>query len=69
VCARFEMAKAKTENEKILAALGDVNRRLGDLFILEACRAGVKQQEIRAILGIDLSRVTRIARHVKEKRN
>jgi hypothetical protein len=61
------MANPKTDNEKILGALEDINRRLGDLFILEAARAGIKQQEIRAILGIDMSRVTRIARHVKEK--
>lgn len=63
------MANPKTDNEKILAALEDINRRLGDLFILQAARAGIKQQEIRAILGIDMSRVTRIARHVKEKGN
>ncbi|HUE57094.1 MAG TPA: hypothetical protein VMO76_14770 [Candidatus Udaeobacter sp.] len=61
------MANPKTDNEKILGALEDINRRLGDLFILEAARAGIKQQEIRAILGIDMGRVTRIARHVKEK--
>jgi DNA-directed RNA polymerase specialized sigma24 family protein len=63
------MANPKTDNEKILAALEDINRRLGDIFILQAARAGIKQQEIRAILGIDMSRVTRIARHVKEKGN
>lgn len=58
---------AKTESEKMLAALEDLHTRVEDLFVLEACRAGVKQQEIRAILGIDMSRVTRIAKHVKEK--
>jgi hypothetical protein len=60
------MAKLKTDSEKILAALEDLHKRLDDLFILEASRAGIKQQEIRAILGIDMARVTRIARHVKE---
>jgi len=60
------MAKAKTDTEKLLTALGDVHKRLEDLFILEACRSGIKQQEIRAILGIDIARVSRIAKHVKE---
>jgi hypothetical protein len=61
------MAKPKTEGEKILSALEAISRRLGDLFILEASRAGIKHQEIRAILGIDISRVTKVARHVKTK--
>jgi len=60
------MAKPKTDNEKMLAALGDVNTRLEDLFILEACRAGIKGHEIRSILGIDMARVTKIVKHVKK---
>jgi DNA-directed RNA polymerase specialized sigma24 family protein len=60
---------AKTDSEKILAALDNLHTCLEDLFVLEACRAGIKQQEIRAILGIDLGRVTRIGRHVKNKAN
>ena len=61
------MAKAKTDNEKIFVALEELHKCFEDLFILEACRAGIRQQEIRAILGIDMGRVTRIAKHVKEK--
>jgi hypothetical protein len=60
------MAKVKSDTDKILTALDDVHRRLEDLFILEARRFGIKQQEIRAILGIDMARVTRIAKHVQE---
>jgi hypothetical protein len=59
--------EAKTDSEKILAALEDVHTRLEDLFVLEACRAGIKHHEIRAILAIDIKRVTRIGRHVKQK--
>jgi hypothetical protein len=62
------MVKTKTDAEKILAALEDVHTRLEDLFILQACRAGIKQKEIRAILGIDIVRVARIAKHVKEEK-
>lgn len=61
------MAKPRTEGEKILSALEDIHRRLGDLFILQAAGAGIKHQEIRAILGIDIARVTKVARHVKTK--
>lgn len=60
------MAKPKTDNEKILAALGDLNARLEALFVLEASRAGIKGHEIRSILGIDMARVTRIVKHVKK---
>lgn len=60
---------AQTDSEKILAALEDLRTRLEDLFVLEACRAGIKHQEIRAILGIDIKRVTRIGRNVKQKEN
>ena len=61
------MAKAETDSQKLLAALSDVHTILEDLFILEASRAGIKQHEIRKVLGIDMARVTRIAKRVKQK--
>ncbi len=60
------MAKAKTDTEKILAALEDLHTRIEDLFVLEASRAGIGGHQIRAILGIDMARVTRIAKYVKK---
>jgi hypothetical protein len=60
------MANIKTDSDKLLAAVEDISTRLEDLFILEASKAGIKQQEIRALLGIEMARVTRIARHVKQ---
>jgi hypothetical protein len=60
------MAKTVSDSERILGALDDLLTLIENLFILEACRAGIKQQEIRAILGIDMARVTRIAKHAKE---
>jgi hypothetical protein len=62
------MAKTKTDSDKLLEAVENLNRRLEDLFILEATKARIKQQEIRALLGIDIARVTRIARHVKQEK-
>ncbi len=55
-------------SEKVLAGLAKISTLLEDVFILQACRAGMKHQEIRAILHIDIRRVTRIGRHVKEER-
>jgi DNA-directed RNA polymerase specialized sigma24 family protein len=61
------MAKEKSDNEKILAALVDLRRRVEELFILQATIAGVGQREVRAMLGIDLSRVTKVAKHAKKE--
>jgi DNA-directed RNA polymerase specialized sigma24 family protein len=60
------MTKAKTDNERILATLGELSKRIEDLFILEASLAGLGQREIRAMLGIELSRVTKIAKLAKK---
>jgi hypothetical protein len=38
---------------------------LRDLLIVELAKAGVPQPEIRKILGCDMHRVSRIARHLK----
>jgi Trp operon repressor len=38
---------------------------LKDLLITELAKADVPQREIRKIVGCDIHRVTRIARHVK----
>jgi hypothetical protein len=62
------MSNPKSDTDQILAALDDLHTRLEDIFILQSARAGVKQQQIRAILGIDMARVTRIAKHVKEEK-
>lgn len=38
---------------------------LRDLLIVELAKAGVPQPEIRGIVGCDMHRVSRIARHFK----
>jgi hypothetical protein len=60
------MAKLKTESEKILNALEKLHTGLEDIFVLEASRAGIGGHKIRAILGIEMARVTRITKHVKK---
>jgi hypothetical protein len=40
---------------------------LRDLLITELARAGVPQLEIRKIVGCDVHKDTRIARHIKQE--
>ncbi len=39
-----------------------------DLLIVELARAGVPQPRIREIVGVDMARVSRIARHIKKSK-
>ena len=39
-----------------------------DLFILQAAETGLKKEAVRKILGVGMSRVTRIWRHVEKKK-
>lgn len=61
------MTNMSEDNEKLLSALGKIATLLEGLFILGASRAGIKQQDIRAILRVDIGRVARIAKHIKRE--
>ena len=39
--------------------------RAGNIFVLEATKAGVPQHETRKILRINIGRVNKIAKHIK----
>jgi hypothetical protein len=41
---------------------------LRDLLITELAKAGVPQLEIRKIVGCDIHKVSRIARHIKQEK-
>lgn len=41
---------------------------LRDLLILQLTLAGVTQHEVRKIVGVEMARVTRIAKHLKKAR-
>jgi DNA-directed RNA polymerase specialized sigma24 family protein len=60
------MTKVKTDNDRILDALEALTERIEDLFILQASLAGLGQREIRAMLGINLTRVTKMAKLAKK---
>lgn len=46
---------------------GDTTEILKDILIVQLGMAGVRQQDIRAIVGCDINRVSRIVRHIKTK--
>jgi len=45
----------------------DATELLKDILIVQLGMAGVRQQDIRAIVGCDINRVSRIVRHIKTK--
>ncbi len=56
------MAKKPKRNSDEVAGL------LTDLVITQLAASGVQQQAIRQILGCDMNRVSRIAKHIKAAR-
>jgi uncharacterized membrane protein len=57
------MRKAKDENDSRVLEL------LQDLLIASLGKAGVKQAEIRKIVGCSMDRVNRIVKHLERGRN
>ena len=56
------MSKSKDDRNE------EVPELLRDLLITSLGTAGVKQTEIRKIVGCDMNRVTRIVKHIKQER-
>ncbi len=54
------MAKAKQQKQQTVEDL------LRDMMIIQLALAGVAQHEIREIVGVDMNRVSRIAKHLKK---
>jgi len=46
----------------------ETNDLLRDLLIVQLGLAGVKQHTIREIVGCDINRVSRIVKHLKQKK-
>ena len=47
--------------------LEEVVRLLEDLFILQGLQAGIRNDDLRAILAIDKRRINRISKLVKDR--
>lgn len=54
------MAKAKQQKQQ------GVEDLLRDMMIVQLALAGVTQHQIREIVGVDMHRVSRIAKHLKK---
>ncbi|XOB42419.1 MAG: hypothetical protein ACKKMP_03610 [Candidatus Nealsonbacteria bacterium] len=54
--------KNKDLEKKVLEKLDLIVELLQNLFILEASKANMKKQEIRKVLGIRMSNVSRISK-------
>jgi hypothetical protein len=55
----------KTAKDNLGEKLDVVIRLIQDLFILEATRAGIQQEEIRKVLGVRKTRVSSISKHIE----
>lgn len=56
------MAKGKQQKQQSVEDL------LRDMMIVQLALAGVAQHQIREIVGVDMHRVSRIAKHIKKAR-
>jgi len=56
------MTKARTQKQQSVEDL------LRDLMIVQLALAGVTQHQIREIVGVDMNRVSRIAKHIRKSK-
>jgi hypothetical protein len=59
------MASKGDGRDPLLDEVRGIRGLLEDLLILECARTGMKRDDLRAIVGVDNNRISRIARHVK----
>ena len=52
--------------DPILGELQAIRGAIENLLILECARTGMKREDLRAIVGVDNNRISKIARHVKQ---
>jgi len=62
------VARHNSGSSKIEEKLEAIVRLLEDLFVLEAARAGLTRDNIRAVLPVDNNRISAIMRGLKRKR-
>ncbi len=54
------------ETEAISRQLNRIIQILEDIFILQASIAQMNRKKLRAVVGIDMKRVNRISKHIKQ---
>lgn len=63
------MARKEADSDPLVGKISDLLSVVQDLFILQAARAGLSKAQVRAALGVDNSRVSRIWKHVKKAKS
>jgi len=58
--------KEKDNDSSVIERLDTIIRLLEDLFILEATRAKIGRENIREVLGVRTTRISRIYKSLKE---
>jgi hypothetical protein len=60
------MPRKKADSDPLMGKISDLVSVVQDLFILQAARAGLSKAQVRAVLGVDNRRVSRIWKHIKK---
>ncbi len=59
------MAENGKQSEPVLQEFRAIRGVLESMLIIACARTGMKREDLRAIVGVDNNRISRIARHVK----
>jgi hypothetical protein len=62
------MAGNSANRDPIIEELHAIRAVLQDLMILECARTGMKREELRRIVPVDKTRISRIMKHVKRSK-
>ncbi len=60
------MAGKLAERDPVLAELQTIRTVLQDLMILECARTGMKREELRRIVPVNKTRISRIMKHARK---
>lgn len=63
------MKSSPTTEERMLKQLENMTRLLEDMFILQAVKAGMDRTKVRKLLGVRMTRVSRISKHLPKQMN
>lgn len=63
------MPRKKADSDPLMGKISELVSVVQDLFILQAARAGLSMAQVRAALGVDNTRVSRIWKHLKKTKS
>lgn len=60
------MPRERADSDLLMGKISEMVSVVQDLFILQGARAGLTMAQVRAALGVDNKRVSRIWKHIKK---